>query len=402
MAGTRKRTTTTQEEVPQEQAQAEDVRAVLNDIDGPDEWLAEAYRLGMDRVRLHQRLPKSRAMPRRADLPKGTGGVEEIAEGECQKRNIPGGRFILLAMRRGRVVSRLEFDVGDPPDEFEPVATEVQVQAGDPSVEIAMMARDHRNLATIERLGAMRPGGAATLDPLATLKVAAEIMRPQDGGVKELVGPLLAANGALMQMIATNAGGGGMDKIMGMGKLALEFAREFRGEGSGDGKPASVWERVLDRYDTIKEIVSDVTTPFTPLIDALSQKLIAGIPGAPGTPAAATPNPTKEVKSMGDIRAMTPEQRANLDLLIGLLLKPAAEFDAEEFVATYEFCLIGEDGTLAPQAEKLLNVKLPMAIVQATLKAIDPRLATDEAIRNFDLARRWYKEYEEKAEVRGD
>jgi len=27
---------------------------------------------------------------------------------------------------------------------------------------------------------------------------------------------------------------------------------------------------------------------------------------------------------------------------------------------------------------------------------------TDEAIRNFDLARRWYKEYEEKAEVRGD
>src|SRR3990167_8219038 len=89
MAGTRRRTTTTQEDVPQ--AQAEDVRAALNDIDGPDEWLSEAYRLGMDRVRLHQRLPKSRAMPKRADLPKGTGGIEEIAEGECQKRNIPGG-----------------------------------------------------------------------------------------------------------------------------------------------------------------------------------------------------------------------------------------------------------------------------------------------------------------------
>lgn len=180
MAATRKKTTTTTEEAPIDEARTEDIRTILNGVDDPDQWLEEAYSLGVDKVSLFQRLPRSRAMPRRADLDKQTTGIERMAEEICAQRSEPGGRFVLLAFKRGRVIARREFDVGDPSDDTGNVPRETDTQTLDPSAELAATARDLRHVKTIQGLSSIGNPPAAP-DPIQTVKAISDILAPNKG-----------------------------------------------------------------------------------------------------------------------------------------------------------------------------------------------------------------------------
>ena len=95
---------------------------------------------------------------------------------------------------------------------------------------------------------------------------------------------------------------------------------------------------------------------------------------------------------MANLTTVTAEERKNLEVLIEMLIKPGEDFSPAEFTAAFEFCLSGPDGRLHPQAKRLYNPDLPLALVSSALGKIDPRLATDDAIKNFDRARKWAAE----------